>query len=151
MALLYLALRIYLGYVWLQEGVPKLGDRNWMVTGETVQTFWRRAVVVPEPPVHPAVHFGWYRDFLRRLLEAQAHTWLAPLLVLSELATGASLLLGLFTRAAALAGLIQNLNFALAGGRGHNPFMLIAQTVLLFAPSDPGRLGLDGLLSRGAD
>src|SRR5437764_1353622 len=119
MAALYLALRLYLGGVWLSQGLRKLTDPRWMATGEAPLAFWQRAVVVPAPPAEPPVTFGWYRACLRGLIDARAHRWLAPSLVLAQLVTGVAILLGFRTRAAAVAGLVQNLGFSLAGGRAH--------------------------------
>jgi thiosulfate dehydrogenase [quinone] large subunit len=102
-----------------------------MNSGDAVRVFWEQAVIVPQPPAQPAASFGWYRTLLRRLLATDAHRWLGPLLAILQVATGVGLLLGRPLRGSALVGLLQNLGFSLAGGRGHNPLMLVAQTILL--------------------
>jgi hypothetical protein len=62
--------------------------------------------------------------------------------------SGACLLLGFCTRAAALVGLPQNLKFALAGARGRNPFLLVVETIPVFAPVEPDGVEIDGWLRR---
>lgn len=48
LAWLWLIVRVYLGYQWLEAGLHKVADPKWMETGEALQAFWRRAVAIPE-------------------------------------------------------------------------------------------------------
>jgi thiosulfate dehydrogenase [quinone] large subunit len=131
MRALALLLRAYLVWVWLHEGLPKLRDPRWMKGGSAVREFWQQAVVVPPPPTPPPIAFGWYRAWIRFLLEAEAYRWVARPLAVAQVAVGLALLLGVWTRLAALAGLLLNLSFALAGGRRHNPLMIAAESALV--------------------
>jgi thiosulfate dehydrogenase [quinone] large subunit len=148
MPALYLLLRLYLGGIWLSQGLQKLREPRWMGSGEAPLAFWQRAVLIPEPPAEPPISFGWYRAGVRGLIRTGRHVPIARMLVVAQLVTGAALVLGYGTRAAALVGLLQNLGFSLAGGRAHNPFMLVGETILLCAASEPGHLGVDGLRRR---
>jgi thiosulfate dehydrogenase [quinone] large subunit len=130
------ALRLYLGTIWISQWRHKVTDPSWVQTGDAVLEFWESAVAVPSPPARPAVSFAIYRSFLRWLIEARLHRPIALLQVVAQGLVGAALLLGWRVRLAATVGLILNLNFSLAGGRGHNPLMLVAETVLAVAPDD---------------
>ena len=57
-AWLWLVLRVWLGYQWLEAALHKITDPAWMVTGLAVKGFWERAVAVPPPPARPP---GWLR------------------------------------------------------------------------------------------
>src|SRR5581483_8046606 len=48
---LYLGLRLFLAYEWIQAGLHKLGDPGWMQTGQALQGYWQRAVTVDRKSV----------------------------------------------------------------------------------------------------
>src|SRR6478736_2297847 len=43
---LWLILRVWLGYQWIEGSLHKLTDPAWMSTGAAVQGFWERALAV---------------------------------------------------------------------------------------------------------
>ncbi len=43
-AWLWLVVRLYLGYDWLEHGLEKLSNPAWVQTGEALKGFWQRAV-----------------------------------------------------------------------------------------------------------
>jgi thiosulfate dehydrogenase (quinone) large subunit len=50
-AWIWLLLRLWLGYKWLDAAAHKLGNPDWVQTGAAVRAFWERAVQVrPRPP-----------------------------------------------------------------------------------------------------
>jgi thiosulfate dehydrogenase [quinone] large subunit len=63
---------------------------------------------------------------------------------LSELVIGLLLILGLFTGAAAVAGLGLNLVYMFTGSAGVNPAYAIVSVFLILAWRNAGYLGLDG-------
>jgi thiosulfate dehydrogenase [quinone] large subunit len=67
---------------------------------------------------------------------------------LSELVIGALLILGLFTGAAAVAGLSLNLIYMFSGSSGVNPAYAIVAVLLILAWRNGGFLGLDRLVLR---
>jgi thiosulfate dehydrogenase [quinone] large subunit len=117
-----------------------------MSTGEAMVRFVERAVVVPPPPAKPPVSFEWYRTLLTATMVEPVPRYLARAIVAGQLASGLGLLLGIRTRAAAGIGLLQNTSFSLAGSSGHNPFMMLAQELLLLTPDDVARFGVEGWL-----
>ena len=71
-ALVWLVVRLYVGYQWLSSGLGKLSNPAWTVTGEALQGFWARAVAIPEAPARPAITYDWYRAFLQGLLDRKS-------------------------------------------------------------------------------
>jgi thiosulfate dehydrogenase [quinone] large subunit len=143
MAWLWLLLRLYLGYQWLEAGWHKVTDPRWMETGEALKGFWERAVAIPAPPARPPIAVDWYRSFLEYLLSIQAYTWFAKLVTLGELAVGIALILGLFTGIAAFTGGFMNWNFMMAGTASTNPLLFAIATWLVLAWKVAGYYGLD--------
>jgi thiosulfate dehydrogenase (quinone) large subunit len=139
---LWLILRLYLGYEWLTSGWGKLNPA-WLQTGEALQGFWTRAVQVPEAPARPQIAFNWYRDFIQFLLDAQAYTWFAKLIVAGEIIVGILLILGAFTGIAAFMGGFLNWNFMMAGTASINPLMFVFTILIILAWKTAGWLGLD--------
>src|SRR5215208_1425579 len=90
-AWLWLPLRLYLGYAWISAGWAKIQNPAWMETGQALRGFWENAVRV-EP--RPMIAVDWYREFIQVLLDAQAYTWFAKVVSVSELLIGTALVLG---------------------------------------------------------
>jgi thiosulfate dehydrogenase (quinone) large subunit len=59
---LWLVVRIYAGYSFLDAGFHKFTDPAWMNgTGQGILGFWQRAVAIPDAPASPLITFDWYR------------------------------------------------------------------------------------------
>lgn len=143
LAWLWLPLRLFLGWQWLESGRGKFNNPQWMETGEALRTFWERAVAVPAPPARPPIAFEWYRDFIQSLLDAGAYTWFAKLVTYGELAVGIALILGAFTGLAAFTGGFLNWNFIMAGTASSNALLFAIATWLVLAWKTAGWIGLD--------
>lgn len=146
-ALLWLPVRIWLGLQWIESGLGKLDNPAWSRTGEALQGFWQRAIAVPETG-RPPIAFDSYRSFIETLLNAQAYTWFAKLVVAGELLVGIALLLGAFTGIAAFFGAFMNWNFMMAGSASTNPVLFLAAIGLILAWKVAGYLGADYFLLR---
>src|SRR3954453_1799092 len=96
---LWLILRVWLGYQWIEGSLHKLTDPAWMSTGVAVQGFWERALAVPNGK--PVIAVDGYRAFIQMLYDHEAWTWMAPLIAWSEVLIGVALILGAFTGVAA--------------------------------------------------
>jgi len=142
-SLLWLAVRLWLGYVWLASGLEKLFNPGWVSTGDSVRAFWERAIIVPALPARPPIAFDWYREFLSFLLEGGHYSWFGKLIVLGEIAVGAALILGLFTGISAFFGAFLNWNFMMAGTASINPVMFPLSILLVIAWRVSGSIGLD--------
>lgn len=139
----WLILRLYLGWQWLNAGWEKITADNgaWM-TGKSLAGFWAGAIKNSQG-AHASVAFDWYAGFLNNLVSSHAETWFAPLVAYGEMLAGVCLILGLFTGAAALIAAFMNFNFMLAGSAGVNPLYFLIAMVLVMAWKNAGWWGLD--------
>ena len=141
----YLAvLRIYVGYYMLFQGVRKFqrdfpkGDWIGRQIGD----------------LNTLELYPWYKKFLLDYVVPH-HELFGYLVMVGEIAVGACLLLGLFTRWSALIGLFMLVNYYLGPGTARGGATLAQQqtfiiALAIFALANPGRtLGLDGLLFGG--
>lgn len=143
-SILWLAVRVWLGWEWLAAGWGKItgsGAHPW--DPESILSFWQRAVVVPQPPARPAISYDWYRYFLEYLISAKAESWMAPLVAWGEFLVGVALIIGAFVGIAAVLGAFMNMNFMLAGTASANPVMFLFAILLILAWKTAGWWGLD--------
>ncbi len=148
MALVWLAVRLYVGYAWIEAGLHKLQDPAWMDTGLALKGFWINAAKIPAPPAKASITFDWYRSILQFLLDNQAFTWFGKLVAIGETAIGVALIIGAFVGVAAAAGAFMNMNFMLAGSASTNPVLLLLAVLLILAWKTAGFIGLDNILLR---
>ncbi len=141
-AWLWLIVRLYVGYSWLEAGLEKLGNPAWTQTGEALKGFWTRAVAIPETG-RPPISFAWYRTFIEFLNASGSYTWFSKVIVGAEILIGIALLLGLFTGIAAFFGGFMNWNFMMAGTASINPMLFTLSILLLLAWKIAGWYGLD--------
>ena len=142
MSWLWLVLRLWVGYRWIDASLGKLSNPAWTKTGEALKGFWMGAVAIPEAG-RPAISFDWYRSFIQMLLDAEAYTWFAKLVAYGELLIGIALVIGLFTGFAAFLGAFMNWNFMMAGSASINPMLFVITVGLMMAWKISGYIGLD--------
>ena len=146
--LLWLPLRIWLGYQWFVAGSHKISNPAWVVTGDALKGFWTNAVKVSAETGKGPITFDWYRSFLQFMLDNQAYTWFAKLVAYGELLIGIALILGIFTGIAAFFGGFMNFNFMLAGSASTNPLLFVIAVSLIMAWKVAGYFGADYFLLR---
>ena len=138
------ALRIYVGYYFLSQGYRKY-ERNFP-HGDWVG---RQIGDIAGLDLYP-----WYKRFLLDYVVPHQELF-GYVVVIGELAVGACLLLGLFTRFSAIVGLFMVINYWLGPGMARGGITLAHQQIFIvslaiFVLSNPGRAwGLDGLLFSG--
>jgi thiosulfate dehydrogenase [quinone] large subunit len=146
-AWIWLPIRLWLGYQWIEAGLHKVTDPKWVQTGEALKGFWTRAVQIPDTG-RPAIAFDWYRDFINTLLQNNTHTWFGPLIAWGELLVGIGLVIGAFVGVAAFFGLLMNFNFIMAGAASTNGLLLIVAVLVMLAWKVAGYIGADYFLLR---
>ncbi len=152
--MLWLVLRLWLGYEWLTAGIEKAfgeGNAVWVgpKAGTAVAGFLQGAIAKsPLAPGfdaangHPAVQ-QWYATLAQNVFLPNA-TAFSYLVVVGEILVGIALIVGLFTHFAALMGVIMNLSYLFAGTTSTNPQMLVVGMVILLAGGVAvGYYGLD--------
>lgn len=141
-AWLWLPIRLWLGWQWLEAGLHKVESPTWMQTGSALKGFWAKAVAIPATGT-PPIHYDWYRAFLQMLLNAQAYTWFAKIVAVGELLVGIALILGIFTGFSAFMGGLMNWNYIMAGSASTNPMLLLLSVFLVLAWKIAGWVGVD--------
>jgi thiosulfate dehydrogenase [quinone] large subunit len=142
---LWLVVRLWLGYQWLNAGYQKLWGSEkmafWYGGGAGVKGF-ATAGVAGSAGGKSGASYGWWAGFLHNFVIPNS-SWIAKLVTLSELAIGAALILGLFTGAAAFAGIGFNIVYMFSGSAGVNPAYGLLSVFLILAWRNAGYFGLD--------
>ncbi|HEU4325923.1 MAG TPA: DoxX family protein [Roseiflexaceae bacterium] len=150
----WLVLRLWLGYAWITAGISKLfgpGSAVWIgdKAGTAVTGFLNGAIAksplaagfdpaaTPNPPVQE-----WYATLVRDFFLPNA-TIFGYLVAYGEFLVGLALILGIFTRFAAVMGVVMNLSYLFAGAISNNPQMLVVG--LLIAVGGGVAVGYYGL------
>jgi thiosulfate dehydrogenase [quinone] large subunit len=150
MAVVWLIVRLYVGYSWLDAGWHKVietgAKTNYIYDGSGILAFWQRIVAIPAAPAKPLITYDWYRGFIQFLIDSHAENVMGKLIAFGETAVGIGLILGAFVGVAAVAGSFMNLNFMLAGSASTNPVLLLLAILLILAWKTAGYIGLDRVL-----
>ncbi len=134
-------LRIFFGYYFLFDGLGKLAG------GFTRPGVLEKRLL----PWANETAFEWYKPFLKSIAIPH-HQLFAQLVTWGMILAGLALLFGLFTRPAALAGILMTLNFFLAKGGGSpattSDQAFMAGLFVVFLARSGRSFGLDRLLAR---
>lgn len=144
LAPVWLGVRLYVGYQWLEAGWGKLTNPAGVWVGDkagAALTGFVNGALTKAAGERPDVT-GWYADFLRGVVLPNAKLF-AYLVTFGEILVGIALILGLFTGIAAFFGGFMNANFLLAGTISTNPILFIPATWLVLAWRVAGYWGLD--------
>jgi len=142
-ALVWLVVRLWLGYQWIDASMHKLSNPAWVVTGEALKGFWMGALKTDPKPV---IYFDWYRQSIQMMVDTQSYVWFAKLVAFGEALIGIALILGAFVGVAAFFGAFMNWNFMLAGTTSSNPLLFVTAILLVLAWKVAGYYGLDRVL-----
>lgn len=150
MALVWLLVRVYVGWAWLEAGWHKVQDTgaatNYIYDGKGILAFWNNIAKIPAAPAKPSISYDWYRGFIQFLIDSNAQGVMGKVIAFGETAVGLGLIFGAFTGIAAVAGAFMNLNFMLAGSTSSNPVLLLLGFLLVLAWKTSGYIGLDRYL-----
>jgi thiosulfate dehydrogenase [quinone] large subunit len=142
MALVWLILRLWLGYEWLHAALGKWTEGGWVGkgTGGAVKGVAQGAIAQTKGEF-PQVT-GWYATFLKEVVVPNAALF-SYLVIFGETLIGITLILGAFTSIAAFFGVFMNASFLFAGTAGANPLMALVAILLVLAWRVAGWWGLD--------
>ena len=144
-SIIWLIVRLYIGYEWVEAGWHKFTDPAWMSTGDGILGFWTRALAVA-PNGKPVITYDWYRSFIQFLVDSGSHPLFAKMIVFGELAVGLGLIVGALVGVAAFFGALMNISFLMAGTISINPVLFCAAILLILAWKNAGYLGIDRFL-----
>jgi thiosulfate dehydrogenase [quinone] large subunit len=151
-SVIWLAVRLVLGYWWLNAGYQKIWGSEkagfWFGGGAGVKGF-ATAGVLGSATGKGGASYGWWAGFLHNFVVPNA-SWIAKLIALGELAIGIGLVIGLFTALAAVGGLLLNVIYMFTGSAGVNPAYAVLEVPLILAWRNAGYLGLDRYALDGA-
>ncbi|MDP2648492.1 MAG: TQO small subunit DoxD [bacterium] len=141
-AWLWLFVRLYLGWEWLQAGWGKVNNPAWAGSdaGAALTGFVNNALTKTEG-AHPDVQW-WYAWFLQHAVLPHVTLW-SNMVAWGELLVGIALIVGLFVGLAAFAGMFMNFNFMLAGSVSVNPIWFAIAIGLVLSWRVAGYMGLD--------
>lgn len=138
---IWLVIRLYVGYQWIQGGWGKLtGAKPFDATG-----FLKGAAAkaVPATPGGKPVVQAWWGDFLNNFAIPNAKLF-NVMVPWGEFLVGLALILGFATIFAAIMGMTMNFAFLLSGTVSSNPNYLILQFILVaVGGAYAGYIGID--------
>ncbi len=143
---LWLVVRLYVGFAWLEAGYHKATGTGWLDGGGALKGYWTKAVTIDPKTGTGPISYDWYRHFLQAMLDQQWYTWFGTVIVAGELLIGLGLLFGVLTGWAAFFGLLMNMSFMLAGSASTNPVLFSLAILLILAWRVAGYLGGDRLV-----
>ncbi len=141
-AWLWLIVRLYVGWTWLNAGWGKLTSPTWVGNraGTALAVFVKNALTKASGE-HPDVQ-GWYATFLRSVVLPHVGAW-SYLVAFGETLVGVGLILGAFAGVAAFFAILMNLSYLMAGAVSTNPILLMLAIFLVLAWKTVGWWGLD--------
>src|SRR5258706_4903440 len=141
-AFVWLLLRIYIGWEWVQSGYEKIMSPLWVGSkAGTALTGFLMGAMQKTQGAHPSVA-GWYGAFIQNVALPNAASF-SYLVSFGELFVGIALILGIFTGIAAFFGGFMNMNYIFAGTISTNPLMFLIELSLILACRIAGWYGLD--------
>jgi len=142
LALVWIVLRVYVGWIWLEAGWEKIMNPVWVgpKAGMAVAGFAHGALA-KTTGAHADVS-AWYASWLQHVVIPNAAVF-SYMVAFGEFLVGIGLILGLFTGIAAFFGAFMNMNYLFAGTISVNPIMFVIELVLILAWRVAGWFGLD--------
>lgn len=139
---MWLAVRVYLGYLWFEAGWDKFQNPAWIGSnaGQALTGFVNGALA-KTGGAHPDVQ-GWYASFLESTVLPHVVPW-SYLVTYGEMLVGIALIVGFLVGISACFGVFMNLNFMLAGSVSVNPIWYTIGIALIVAWRVAGYWGAD--------
>jgi thiosulfate dehydrogenase [quinone] large subunit len=138
-ALVWTAMRVWLGVMWIQAGSAKL----W---GAESAAFLHGGGGVAGFAAHGTPAYSWWGSFLHGFVVPNAG-WIGILVAVAEFAIGVALVSGLFTRVAALGSLALLFTYVMSGTASVCAFYALFAIVILVMWRTSSWMGIDGLIA----
>ena len=141
-AILWLPVRIYVGWQWLFAGWEKLTSSTW--TGANAGTAingFLNGTLAKTVGDHADVSLA-YAWFISNVFLPHA-VFFSYIVSFGEFLVGIALILGIFTGVAAFFGVFMNFNYLFAGTVSINPQLLLLQLLIIKGRKIAGWIGID--------
>ena len=139
-AVIWTAMRVWLGIMWIEAGVAKLWG------AENSAFLHSGAPGVAGLAAHGVPAYSWWGSFLHGFVVPNAG-WIGVLVAVAEFAIGVALVLGFFTPIAAIGSLLLLFTYMMSGVASVCAFYALFAVVLLAMWPTAGWIGLDGVIS----
>jgi len=139
-AVVWTAMRIWLGVMWIQAGVAKLWG------AENAAFMHNGGAGVVGFASHGVAAYSWWGSFLHNFVVPNA-SWIAVVVAISEFVIGICLAFGLLTPLAALASLALLFTYVMSGTASVCAFYALFAIVILATWRTSSWIGVDGLIS----
>jgi thiosulfate dehydrogenase [quinone] large subunit len=139
-ALVWTAMRIWLGVMWLQAGIAKIWG------AENPAFMHNGGAGVAGFAGHGAAAYSWWATFLHSFVVPNAG-WIAILVALAEFAIGVALAVGFLTPLACLGSLLLLFTYVMSGTASVCAFYALFAIVILATWRTSSWIGVDGLIS----
>ena len=138
-ALVWTAMRVWLGVMWIQAGVAKLWG------AENPSFMHNGGAGVAGFASHGVAAYSWWGSFLHTFVVPNAG-WIAVIVAVSEFVIGICLAIGLFTPFAALASLALLFTYVMSGTASVCAFYALFALVILATWRTSRWIGVDGVI-----
>jgi thiosulfate dehydrogenase [quinone] large subunit len=139
-ALVWNAMRIWLGVMWLQAGIAKIWG------AENSAFLHHNGAGVAGFATHAVAAYSWWGSFLHSFVVPNAG-WIGILVAFGEFAIGAALALGFLTPLACLASLLLLFTYVMSGTASVCAFYALFAIVILAMWRTSSWIGVDGFIS----
>jgi thiosulfate dehydrogenase (quinone) large subunit len=140
MAVGWLAMRVWLGVMWIQAGWAKLWG------AENAAFMHHNGAGVAGFATHAKPAYSWWGSFLHSFVVPNSG-WIGVLVAVSELVIGFALVAGLFTRVAALGSLALLFTYVMSGTASVCAFYALFAIIILTMWRTASWIGVDGLIA----
>jgi thiosulfate dehydrogenase (quinone) large subunit len=140
MAIVWTAMRVWLGVMWIQAGVAKLWG------AENSAFLHNNGAGVAGIAAHGTPAYSWWGTFLHGFVVPNSG-WIGILVAVGEFVIGIALVLGLFTRIAALGSLVLLFTYVMSGTASVCAFYALFAVVILATWRTSSWIGVDGLVA----
>ena len=139
-AVAWLAVRVWVGIMWIQAGVSKVWG------AENPSFMHNNGAGVAGFAGHGVAAYSWWGSFMHSFVVPNA-SWIAVMVAFGELAIGLGLAFGFLTRTAALASLALLFTYVMSGTASVCAFYALCALIVLATWRTSTWIGIDGLIN----